>query len=185
MKSIEEELKILESKLNQLKLDYDRFFLGTRPREPVMLRGEVEKTITYYSNTAIQNTALRFRFSSLCSRYHAFKRRWTETLRQMEAGTYVRHRFRAKLQDREPGAEAAPRAGGAGSDDLYADYLEARRRCGQSVKGLSPEKLQQTIARQRATLRKRFGGTEFRFRVVVEDGKAKLKASRAKGSGAA
>jgi hypothetical protein len=99
--SIEEDFKVLENKLLQLKLDYDQYFLGTRPREPVMLRGEVQKMIALYSNQAIQNTAMRFKFGSICSRYQSFKRQWNDVLRQIEAGTYSRHRFKADLHDRE------------------------------------------------------------------------------------
>jgi hypothetical protein len=183
--TIEEDMKILEVKMNQLKLDYERFFLGTRPREPVVLRGEVEKLITIYSNQAIQNTSLRFRFSSLCSRYQAYKRRWNETMRRMADGSYARHQFKAQLHESRPGRRGAEESGAAGKDELYEAYVEARRSCGQSVGGLSPEKLEKTIAKQRASLRERFGGTEFKFRVVVEDGKAKLKASRVKKSASA
>ena len=108
---LEEDFKILENKLLQLKVDYDQYFLGSRPREPVMLRGEVQKLIAMYSNQAIQNTALRFKFGSICSRYQAYKRQWTEVLRQIEAGTYSRHRFKAELHERERRAEAKPGRG--------------------------------------------------------------------------
>src|SRR5262245_28226167 len=97
----EEDLRALDLKLKQLKLDYDRYFLGSRPREPVVLRGEVDKLIAIYSNQAIRNSALRFRFSSICSRYQAFKRQLNEILRQMEQGSYSRHRFKAELHERE------------------------------------------------------------------------------------
>ena len=30
----EEEMKLLETKMNQLKLDYEKYFLGTRPTPP-------------------------------------------------------------------------------------------------------------------------------------------------------
>jgi hypothetical protein len=173
--AVEEDLKILEAKLNQLKLDYERYFLGTRPREPVQLRGEVQKLITLYSNTAIQNTAQRFKFSSLCSRYQAFKRRWDETLRQMEDGTYSRHRFRARRRQAEPPPGPAAEEK---KDDLYTAYREARRACGQDVERLTRAHLNRVLARERKALRRRYGDTDFNFRVVVEDGKAKLKASK-------
>jgi hypothetical protein len=170
----EEELRDLDRKLKQLKLDYERYFLGTRPREPIHLRGEVDKLIVVFSNTAIQNTGLRFKFNSLCSRYQAFRRQWNETLRKMEQGTYTRHRFKADLHDRErQTAQGAP-----GGSDLFTEYRDARMACGQGVKNLSPQKLEQQLARQRQALRQRYGDAEFRFRVVVEDGKAKVKARR-------
>jgi hypothetical protein len=171
--SVDEDLKVLEAKMNQLKLDYERYFLGTRPREPAQLRAEVQKVVTFYSNTGIQNTALRFRFGSLCSRYQAFKRRWDETLRQMEDGSYQRHRFRAGLQERPE--EPAPRP----EDDLYTAYVEARKACGQDVRALSRHQLDTVLKQQRAELRRRYGDQAFEFRVVVEQGKAKLKARRA------
>jgi hypothetical protein len=181
---IEEDLKVLESKLNTLKLDYDRYFLGTRPREPVLLRREVQKTITQFTNTSIQNTAVRFKFSSLCSRYQSLKRRWDETQRQIEDGTYTRHRFKAALHEREQKAEqveSTPAAGGGG--ELYASYLEARKSCGQEVKSLSPDRLESMLAKHRGALTRKFGKGEFKFRVVVEEGRARLKASRVGNSG--
>lgn len=171
--SVDEDLKVLEAKINQLKLDYERYFLGTRPREPAQLRAEVQKVVTFYSNTAIQNTRLRFRFSSLCSRFQAFKRRWDETLRQIEDGSYQRHRFRVGLQG---GGEEKPVRP---EDDLYTAYVDARRACGQDVRTLSREHLEAVLKRERAALRQRYGDQSFEFRVVVEKGRAKLKARRA------
>ena len=48
------------------------------------------------------------------------------------------------------------------------------------MKGLTPAKLESILAKQREQLRSRFGEAEVSFRVAIEDGKAKLKASRAK-----
>jgi hypothetical protein len=182
--SIEEELKILEFKLNQLKREYDQYFLGTRPREPVLLAGEVRKIIARISNNAIQNTGMKFKFASVCSRYQAFNRVWQETLRKIDQGTYERHRFKANLHQREgPSPAATAAASGAKLDDpaVYEAYVEARRACGQGVDNLSPAKLQAVLRKQEQALRARHGEAEVRFRVVVEDGKAKLKASRAAG----
>jgi len=181
--STEEELKILEHKLNQLKREYEQYFLGTRPREPVMLAGEVRKTIARISNGPIQNTGTKFKFSSICSRYQAFNRQWQDTLRKIEHGTYERHRFKARLHERATAAKPATSAVGGGGrlDDpsVYEAYVEARRACGQGVDNLSPTKLQAVLRKQEQALRARYGDGEVRFRVVVEDGKAKLKASRA------
>ena len=37
---IEEQLRSLDSKLDQLKREYGQYFLGSRAREPVMLRSD-------------------------------------------------------------------------------------------------------------------------------------------------
>ena len=191
IEAIDEELRMLDFKLAQLKRDYDQYFLGNRPREPVQLRGEVNKSVIELTNTAIKNTASRFKFSSICSRYQAFRRQWDETLRKIEAGTYERHRFKAKLHDQEAAAET-PAAGApppavatagapAAGSDLYEAYVEARRSCGESVKGLTRAKLDAILAQQRTTLRAKYGESAvFRFKVQIENGKTRLKASRVK-----
>jgi hypothetical protein len=179
---VEEDLKVLGAKLNQLKREYEQYFLGTRPREPALLAGEVRKIIAMLTNGSFQNTALKFKFSSICSRYQAFNRQWQETLRKIEAGTYTRHRFKANLHGQgQTAPEQRPESAGANanSPDIYSAYVEARQACGQDVKNLSPAKLEAILRQQEETLRTRYGSdAEVRFRVVVEDGKAKLKASR-------
>jgi hypothetical protein len=177
----DEELRVLDQKIKQLKLDYDRYFLGTRPREPALLRGEVDKLIAIYSNQATTNSGLRFRFSSLCSRYQAHKRQWSEILRQIEQGTYARHRFKAALHQRERSgaeSEAPGRPLEAQGDGLFDEYRAARERCGQDTHRLTPDSLERVLSAQREALRARYGDAEFRFRVVVEDGRAKIKATR-------
>ena len=182
---LDDVIEELDRKIGMLKREYDQYFLGTRPREPVLLKGEVYKKVAFLSQQPIQNTALRFRFGTICSRYQSMRRQWEEILRKIEAGTYERHRFKADLHEREreddaheqplhAGASAAPAA-----DDLFEAYVEARRACGQSVKGLTRERLEKVLDKQREGLRQRFGdAARFRFRVVVEDGQVRLKASR-------
>ena len=186
VEAIEEELRLLDFKLAQLKRDYDQYFLGNRPREPVQLRGEINKAVIKLMNTAIKNTAARFKFSSVCSRFQAYRRQWDETLRQIEAGTYERHRFKVKLHARAPEDSAAspiaaPRSAPAAGDDLYQRYVDARLACGESVKGLTRDKLDKIVQKQRAELSAKYGeDAEFRFQVKVEDGKVRLKATRRK-----
>lgn len=175
----EEEIEILGRKLQQLKLAYDQYFLGSRPREPIMLRDEVHKIIVAISNQPIQNTAMRFKFNSIMSRYQSFKRQWTETLRQIEQGTYHRHQFRAGLRDRKDIVKDPEPAPTQDRGDVYDAYVEARRSCGQSVANLTPAKLDAILDKQLAAVRKRYGDSEVRFKVVVEQGKAKLKVARA------
>jgi hypothetical protein len=187
-----ETIELLDRKISQLKREYDQYFLGTRPREPVLLLGEVRKTVAFLSNTAIQNTAMRFKFASVCSRYQALKRQWDDTQRKIEAGTYERHLFKAKLHGvgapgkESPGGSGARPAGAAGpaggaGDALFQDYLDARAACGQSTKNISRDKLEDQLERQRSELRKKFGeDARFSFRVAIEDGKVRLKAKRVK-----
>jgi hypothetical protein len=67
---------------------------------------------------------------------------------------------------------------------LYQEYVDARLACGQSADGISREKLEQSLAKQRAQLEKKFGAdASFQFRVAVENGKVRLKAKREQAAG--
>lgn len=175
---IDEDMQLLEAKLKILKFQYEQYFLGNRPREPQVERGEVQKIVAYWSNMAIRNTASRFRFNNLCARFFTFRRQWDETLRKIESGTYEPHRFKARMRSkggpraREAEAQAAEPSG----DDLFEAYVEARKACGENVDGLTRQKLDLVIARQEAALKSRYDCAAVKFRVVVENGKTKLKA---------
>ncbi|MEZ4332122.1 MAG: MXAN_5187 C-terminal domain-containing protein [Myxococcota bacterium] len=200
----DEELKLLEIKLNQLKLDYEKYFIGTRPTEPAQLRSEVQKVVIKFANTRLTNSALRFKFNSLNGRYQAFKRQWDTILRQIEAGTYKRHVFKANLHDRERGvgadatspaptspasagagaaaagagtAGAGGKGGGRGSGDLFETYRAAMQAAGQDTSSLSRAKLESVLARQASELKKKLGCEKVSFKVVVQGGKVKLKAA--------
>jgi len=180
--AVGDDLVVLDNKLKQLKLEYDQYFIGFRPREPVLLRSDVNKIVARYSNTGIQNTALRFKFNNLCARFFAMRRQWDAVLRQIEDGTYRTHIFKAKLHERErrEGPLPAPPRPGSEGDDLFESYLAARRDCGEDVKGVTRERLDRLVETQRAAIQERFRCREVRFRVVIENGRTKLKATPVK-----
>jgi hypothetical protein len=185
--NVDEDLQVLDAKVKQLRLDYEQYFLGSRPRVPSQLRGEVQKMISYYANVPIQNTALRFRFNNLRARYFSFRRHWDDTVRKIEDGSYERNVFKANLHERERAARrgaAKAAAGGAagplpaapGPEGLFGDYVAARERCGLGG-GVTAEQFERQLRSQEAAIREKTGCQAVRFRVVVEDGKAKLKAT--------
>jgi AraC-like DNA-binding protein len=171
----------LDAKLAQLGREYEQYFLGLRPREPLPLKGEVRALIAQFADQKLVNTALKFRLGSLSSRYQAMQRRWDDVLRRIDEGSYARHQFRASLQAR-PQPPISPLGEipcGQGPLGLFEHYRDARLACGQSTAGLSAEQLSRSLDAQREQLQERFGAdVEFQFQVAVEDGRAKLKARR-------
>lgn len=178
-----EGLLAIESKVKQLERAYEQYFLGSRPRAPQRLRDEVQKLFHQQLARPIPNTALRFRFGSIHSRFQTFKRRWDNTLREIENGTYKRHLFKAGLHERDRGIAQgdAPKhqgkAAAGGPRDLFEDYRDAALACGQDVTALTPERLERVVARQAVAVREKLGCDEVDFRVVVEGGRVKLKLS--------
>ena len=61
-----------------------------------------------------------------------------------------------------------------------ASLALAREGASLALAARTPAKLEGILAKQREQLRSKFGDAEVSFRVAIEDGKAKLKASRAK-----
>ncbi|MAE95094.1 MAG: hypothetical protein CL910_10575 [Deltaproteobacteria bacterium] len=180
---IAEDLILLDNKLKMLKNEYDQYFLGTRKREPHMLRSEVNKMVVTYANISINNTGHRFKFNNLRSRYSTYKRLWDDTLRKIEEGRYERHLFKADLREREEVDSRERRSAAQASDtgpskaDLFDAYVTARESTGQGAKGLTEAKLAKVLEKQEAAIRKKTGCERVKFRVVVEEGKAKVKAT--------
>jgi len=185
--NIDDDLQVLDAKVKQLRVDYEQYVLGSRPRVPSQLRGEVQKMMAYYANVPIQNTALRFRFNNLRARYFSFRRHWDETVRKIEEGSYERNVFKANLHEREraerrggakaaAGVAAAPPPAAPEPGGLFGEYVAARERCGLAG-SVTPEQFERQLRSQEAAIREKTGCQSVRFRVVVEDGKAKLKAT--------
>jgi hypothetical protein len=181
---IEELLQELDQMLARLRLEYEQYFAGAARREPQALRGKVQKVITRFLNEPPRNSGQKFRFNTLNSRFQIYRQLWGRTMREIEAGTYKPHRFRADIHDAvrgsprpeeitQPTSPGAPRSG---LDQLHEALMSARRTTGEPA--LDREKLSRIVAQQTATLRKQHGqDAKIRFRVVIEAGRARLKAS--------
>ena len=182
--NIEDDLHDLEINVNRLRVEYEQYFAGGRRREPSELRGRVQKIVTRLVNKPPRNSGHRFRFNQLNAKYQVYRQLWGRVMRQMDAGTYRPHRFKAKLQEQAaeaPGDTGNEQAAGksAGINQLYSAFAAARGKTGESL-DLTPDKLAKIVRKQTAALRKKHGKGKVRFRVVIENNRAKLKATMAK-----
>lgn len=60
---------------------------------------------------------------------------------------------------------------------VYEDYVKTKKQCGESVDGLTFEKFQVTLKKNRDALMSRHGVKRVKFSVYVKEGKASLKAT--------
>jgi hypothetical protein len=109
-------------------------------------------------------------------------------VRKIEEGSYERNVFKANLHERERAtrraqggaasapASAAPAPASGGPEGLFGEYVAARKRCGLAG-GVTPDQFERQLRAQESAIREKTGCQSVRFRVVVEDGKAKLKAT--------
>ncbi len=180
-----EDIEALDAKISRLKMEYEQYFARTLKREPVKLRDEINRTILNYTNQRITNTALKFRFQNIVSRYNTFKQYWNRVLRAMEEGTYHRTAEVSHVQApndgvttgpsaEEGGASRSEQSGNGNMERLYREFIEARKRCHEPVEGLSIEALRKTVENQKKKIEMRYGARELDYRVYIKDGKAKI-----------
>lgn len=180
--AIAEDIALLDRKLNQLVISYEQYFIGLEKREPLLLLGEVEKLVRCCSGVPINNTMYKYRFTMLVARLNTYREHWNRILRLIEEGRYSRDRFirdlhlrqRDKPERIEPDSPGVPAE--EDLDRLVHEFREARKACSLPGDTITRELLAATIERQRPALAAKLGTENFVFRVVVEDGKPKLKA---------
>ena len=60
---------------------------------------------------------------------------------------------------------------------VYEEFIRTKRECGESTDGLTFEKFQQTLKKNRDALMQRHGCKRVKFSVYVKEGRASLKAT--------
>ena len=189
---ISEDLPILENRLQTLITSYEQYFIGLEKREPLKLLAEVEQLVKRYANSPINNTMYKFRYNNLVARFTSYRQQWNRIVREIEEGRYRRDRYRAELHqksspattDRQYEKPAATEREQQQLDQLYAELLEARRACMLPVEGMSRQQLADRLAKQRPQLQQQLGTEKIRFRVVVENGRPRIRAGLESAEGA-
>lgn len=181
-----EDIARLEQLLHELVVKYEQYFAGIEKREPLLLLTEVEQLARRYHNVAITNTMLRYKYNSLISTLGVHRQKWNRVNRLIEEGKYERDRFKMALRScgrapssasDNPPPETAPQAQLAKSqlDRLYQEYLEARKECNLPTDSVTREKVASAVERQVPALVEKYGSADVELRVVVENGKPRIK----------
>lgn len=174
--TLAETIDRLSSDVQQLRVDFERFFSGVLPFPPEDLRQRVQSQLRALRNANAATAVERFRLGDLEARYIAYN-----------------ELFNRRLRDREEGRKRAPQAPPPEAQERYDP-------AGGIVIGLRPnpaavEALYSGLAgggaegprfdlatfgtflqRQAAAIRDKTGCEDVNFRLAVEDGKLKLKA---------
>lgn len=180
--AIAEDVILLEKKLNELITRYEQYFIGLEKREPLPVLAEVEKLVRRYSGVPINNTMHKHRFTMLVARLNTYREHWNRILKLMEEGRYSRDRFigdlhmRQKDKPEKKQPDSPQVAADTDLDRLVDEFREARKACNLPVGKITRELVAATIEKQRPALAAKLGTDHLAFRVVIEDGKPKLKA---------
>lgn len=180
--AIAEDILILDRQLSELITKYELYFIGLEKREPLALFSEVEKMIRRHTGVPINNTMYKHRFTMLVARFNTYREHWNRILKLMEEGRHSRDRFISDLHHRQ---KIKPEKRGHGQTDsenepdldrIVHEFREARKACNLSADKITPSLIAETIKKQKPLLAAKLGSEDLTFRVVIENGKPKLKA---------
>jgi len=166
-----------------LKIYYEKYFSGIERLEPAKEREALRRKIRELDRTHFPNRVQRYRYQTMRARFVSLDQYIQRNLFMIERGTHPRFRFRADLADRAQGL-AARRVSDyeqrriteeATYREVYERYIDARRGCGQHTE-LEFQRVRTAIRNQVRLIKSRYKCGSVRFRVQVEDGRARIKA---------
>lgn len=124
MATVDEDLNQLEKDVRQIKIEYEQYFGGGRPRPPSDTQWRIESLIKRYSDRVAQmNFGQRFRFNNLAQTWAKYQDVFRKRLKKKEEGTVERHygaaareieAQRAKSRPESPPPPPPPPAASAG-----------------------------------------------------------------------
>ena len=179
-------LDLLEKQIEQLRMLHEQYLLGSRKRPPDQERTSIIYLVRRLANQTSPNFGVRFRFIQIQSKFNSYMQYWNRVLSQIENGTYKRDLFKAKLhsgdlnKEKDQDTKAPPPPEPALShervESLYRDFVQARKSLNQPSEAITKEKIAATLQKQLPALKEKYKGKQVEFKVVVENGQAKLKA---------
>jgi hypothetical protein len=129
MATTDEDLSQIERDIRTLKIEYEQFFGGGRPRPPADTQWRVDNLVRRY-NERIGDLSFgqRFRFNNIAQTYAKYQDMWRKKLIQKESGTQQRHfgaaakaveaeRARQAAQDRREAPAVGGRSGRAAAEE--------------------------------------------------------------------
>ncbi len=191
-RSLHQQLDEVEQKMFLLKIDYEKYFSGLERIEPLRTREELRRQMRDFLDKPMNNSVQRFRYQTLKARYHSLELYWQRNLTLVERGTHPKMRFRADAKAARTLEPAAPSMSAEQIEVLrqrqeamereeraytlvYEKYVEARGKCGQST-DISFDTVREALRKQVRQIKSTYQCDGVKFRIVVEEGKAKVKA---------
>ncbi|MBE9503178.1 MAG: hypothetical protein IME96_03280 [Proteobacteria bacterium] len=167
---VHEDILLLELKLQRLKVEYDQYFAGIIKIPPFKPQEEVKRFIRKYSTIQINNTALAFKYKSLVGRYTSYDNLWKRHMRQIDEGTFKRGSGFA------PAAIKKGKEDGTQAEKLFKDYISAKTSLNEKIDGIKVTTIENIIKKQTEAIKSKYKCSTVDYRVVTENGQAKIKA---------
>ncbi len=167
------DLDRLAADIQQYRVDYLRFFAGDRKLPPYELRDRLNAGLRQLRSQRGLGAAGQFRLTTLESQFNSFCDLFGRREREREKSAVARPLVKSPQYDSESGVIIGHRPADGTVEALYK-RLYLRRQTPNPK--MDVERFRSYLARQADAIRGKTGCADIKFRVVVEDGKTKLKA---------
>lgn len=178
-KAAEEELERrfdrVERRIEQLKVDYYRFFAGDLKQPPVPVQDEIQAEMRKLRAINMRRSVDSFRYGALEARLNSYAEMFGRKLRNLEEGKVApRHPSRPEMprHDVDAGVVVSPRLESDAVEALFQGLVNRNPRGAN----MDLDTFRTYLERQLAQIRDKTGCAAVQFRVVDEEGKVKLKA---------
>ena len=131
-------LEKLETLIQLTKNEYEMYFMGVLRRAPEEKHREIKRLLHEFTEMHLTNTQVLFKLRVLRTRVNTLSLRWLRTMKQIEDGTYRKHRWLADKRD----AERAKQPKAKSSDEVRAEIRALMR-------GEDPDAAAATVRRDR------------------------------------
>ncbi len=187
---INRDLTVLEAELKRLEAEYTMYFAGRLQRPPWETRARVETMVKRLDHTPISNYGVRFRFTTIQTRFSRFIDLWDRALRAREEGRpgpFMQPRQAEPVMPAERLDDKIvrvttftdPTQESDKLQDLYNSLVEARVKAGQPR---IPFHRFADLVKAQVTALKEKGESEVAFRVAMKDGKVAFTARALRGA---
>lgn len=170
-----EVLDLIESEIQQLRIDFERFLSGALPFPPEDLRTRIQNQLKSLRNATMRSAVEGFRLGVLEARFNSYSELFNRRVREREEGRRV-----SRAAAAAPAPQFDPRRGIVFDGAVELPAAEALYTALAAGTGGGPSfdlaTFRTYLERQTAALRGKTGCAAVQFRLAEEDGKLKLKA---------
>jgi hypothetical protein len=110
-------LDAFEEALEELRISYEKYFLGIERHAPAQRHKEVKAQLRRLEELRLRSTVIRFRVAGVRARLVTYEHYWTRVLGQIEKGTYRRDLQRIQRRAQAEAASALPQPDGSPATD--------------------------------------------------------------------
>jgi hypothetical protein len=175
------ELSLLESMIEELKVNYEQYFLGVSNYEPDKLHNALKRQLRKLHKAPFKRSEHVFKLRSLESRYSTYNDYWRRVLLQKENGTYVKDAFKARMRERNVQEnQVATTAQGVAAkqmQDLFSVYKNELERLTGKKQNVDFQQFKNALVQKAKAFQEQNKDKRLSFKVVVKEGKVSIKAT--------